>query len=147
MTDYDKPRASVVWQGDLMFEGAARSGFTVALDAEADVGGQDSGFRPLELMLVGLAGCTAMDVISILKKKREDVTAFEVRVYGQRAKEHPRVYTDIELEYLITGRNVNPKSVERAIELSETAYCPAQAMLRPCANIRSRYRIIEAEPA
>lgn len=140
--------ANVVWQGDMKFEGIAlTSGYTLPLDAAVEHGGQGGGFRPLELMLVSLAGCTAMDVLSVLRKKRQTVTAFEVRVTSQRADEHPKVYTDIEIEYVVTGRNVDPAAVARAIELSETKYCPAQAMLRPTVNIRSTYRILEAEPA
>ncbi len=147
MTDYDQPNARVVWQSDMKFEGSALSGFSVPLDASAEHGGQDSGFRPLELMLVSLAGCTALDVLSILKKKRQEVTAFEVRVYSKRADDHPKVYTDLWVEYLVTGHNIDPAAVERAIELSENKYCSAQAMLRPTVNIRSTYRIMEVEPA
>jgi putative redox protein len=140
----DLTEASAVWHGDMDFEGTASSGFSLTMDSAPEHGGQNRGFRPMELMLVSLAGCTAMDVISILKKKRQDVTALEVRVKARRANQHPRVYTEIEVDYLITGRGVDAAAVERAIELSETKYCPAQATLRHTANLRSTYRILEA---
>jgi putative redox protein len=128
--------AKVVWSKGLSFTGSAEgSEFSLPLGAEPKVGGANDGFRPLELLLVGLAGCTAMDVISILEKKREEVTAFEVRVHGEQAGDHPRVFTRIGIEYLLTGRNIDRASVERAVELSETKYCSAQAMLRKAAQI------------
>jgi len=133
----------VIWQQGLTFTGTADSGFSVPLGADPGVGGADDGFRPLELMAVSLAGCTAMDVISILKKKRQDVTAFEVRVHAKRAQTHPRVFTQIKVEYLVTGHHVGPAAVERAMELSKTTYCPAQAMLARVAEIELSYQIIE----
>ncbi|MDI6769898.1 MAG: OsmC family protein [Anaerolineales bacterium] len=133
----------VTWQEGLTFTGTAGSGFSVPLGASAEVGGADDGFRPLELMGVSLAGCTAMDVISILKKKRQDVTAFEVRVHAERAQEHPRIFTHIKIEYIVTGRRIDPAAVERALELSKTTYCPAQAMLARVVEIELSYQIIE----
>jgi len=135
--------AKVIWQQGLTFTGTADSGFSVPLGADPGVGGADDGFRPLELMAISLAGCTAMDVISILKKKRQDVTAFEVRVHAKRAQTHPRVFTQIKVEYLVTGHHVGPAAVERAMELSKTTYCPAQAMLARVAEIELSYQIIE----
>lgn len=135
--------AKVTWQQGLTFTGTADSGFSVPLGADPAVGGADDGFRPLELMAVSLAGCTAMDVISILKKKRQEVAAFEVCLRADRAQEHPRVFTHIKIEYIVTGRHVDPTAVERAIELSKTTYCPAQAMLARVVGIELSYRIIE----
>lgn len=135
--------AKVTLVEGMSFEGTASSGHTITLDASAEHGGRNAGFRPMELLLVGLAGCTAMDVISILRKKRQDVTSFEVRVEGQRAEEHPRLYTDISIEYLVRGQGVDPRAVERAIELSETKYCSALAMLEAVAQITTSYRIVE----
>jgi len=136
--------AKVVWKGGLSFEGSAGSGFSLPLDTTAAQGGQDSGFRPMELLLVGLAGCTAMDVISILKKKQQDVVSFEVAVKGERAEEHPRVYTHITIEYILTGHAIDPTAAERAVELSETKYCSAQAMLSKAAKIDHLITIKEA---
>lgn len=137
--------ARALWQGKMKFEGSAGSGFSLTMDSAASVGGEDSGFRPMELLLIGLAGCTAMDVISILKKKRQDVTGFEVKVKGERAEEHPKVYTDIEIEYIVTGHDIDPKAVERSIELSVTKYCGAQATLTHTADIKTTYTIHQTE--
>ncbi len=122
--------ARVTLLDGMAFEGTANSGHKVMLDAAAAVGGRNLGFRPMELILVGLLGCTAMDVISILRKKRQQVTAFEVRGHGERAPEHPKVYTHITLEYHVTGKGVEEKAVRRSIELSAVRYCPAQGMLK-----------------
>lgn len=126
--------AKVIWKNNLQFEGSAKSGFNIPLDTSlADGGG--NGFTPMELLLVGLAGCTGMDVISILKKKQQDVTAFEVAVHGDRASDHPHIYTHITVEYKLTGRNISLAAVDRAIELSETKYCSVHAMLSRAAVI------------
>ncbi len=135
--------AKATWKHGLSFEGWASSGFTVNLGAALDVGGENDGFRPMELLLVGLAGCTAMDVISILEKKRQQVTGFEVRAHAERANEHPKVFTEITLEYVVTGHNIDPEAVKRAVELSETKYCSAQAMLGKVANIQHKITILE----
>jgi putative redox protein len=138
--------ARVIWDHGLSFSGTADSGFTVPLGADRSAGGEDDGFRPMELIAIGLAGCTAMDVISILQKKRQQVTGFEVHVHAERATEHPRVFTNIVIEYVVRGRHIDPAAVERAIELSETKYCSAQAMLAKAATIRHTYRILEEAP-
>lgn len=118
-------------------------GIKVDLDAEEEVGGKDAGVRPMHLLLLGMAGCTAMDVISILRKKRQQVSGLTVEVRGDRAEEHPRVYERTELIYRVRGKDVDSKAVGRAIELSETKYCPAIAMLSQTAEISSRYEIEE----
>src|SRR5215208_944742 len=100
--------AKVSWKGGMSFDGSAGSGFTLPLGASAEVGGAQDGFRPMELLLVGLGGCTAMDVISILQKKRQEVTDFEVRVSGEQAADHPKVFTNITIEFLVTGRGLDP---------------------------------------
>jgi len=113
----------------MTFTGTADSGFDVPLGTDPKVGGDNDGFRPLELMAIGLAGCTAMDVISILKKKRQIVTGYEVNVNSERAEAHPKVFTAATIEYHVTGQSVDEKAVARAIELSAVRYCPAQAMM------------------
>jgi putative redox protein len=138
-------KASVTWDHGLTFAGTADSGFTVNLGGSPKVGGDDDGFQPMELILTGLIGCTAMDVISILRKKRQDVTNFKVTADAERAAHHPRVFTSIHIHYTVEGRHVDPKAVERAMELSETRYCPAQAMLSSVVDMRLTYEIIEAE--
>jgi len=127
--------AKVIWKRNMSFEGSVESGYKVPLDANVESGGENSGFLPLELLLIGLAGCTAMDVISILKKKKQDVQNFEVLAHAERAEEHPKVFTHLTIEYVISGKSIDHASVERAVELSETKYCPAQAMFRKVAPI------------
>ena len=133
----------VTWHGGMTFTGTADTGFTVPLGANPRVGGNNDGFRPMELMAVSLAGCTAMDVISILKKKRQDVTDFEVKVHTEQADQHPKVFTSAVIEYHITGHEVNEKAVLRAIELSALRYCPAQSMLAHIFPINLKYFIYE----
>ncbi len=136
--------AKVVWKGRMSFTGSADSGFEVGLGTDPGVGGDNDGLRPMELIAIGLAGCTAMDVISILQKKRQDVISFETRVHAERASDHPKVFTHVLVEYLIEGHGVEAAAVERAIELSSTKYCPAQAMLEKACQIEHSYVIKEA---
>jgi len=139
--------ASVRWHQGLTFTGTADTGLTVPLGADPEVGGEDDGLRPMELMALSLAGCTAMDVISILRKKRQDVTSFEVRVHAERADEHPRVFTSAVIEYEVTGHGLQEAAVTRAIELSAVRYCPAQGMLAKLIPIRLRYAVYEGKSA
>ena len=136
--------AIVSWKKGLSFDGLADTGFSVPLGAAAEVGGADDGFRPMELLLVGLAGCTAMDVVSILQKKRQNITAFDVKVHAERAVDHPRVFTNIVIEYVVSGHSIDPVAVERAVDLSENKYCPAQAMFSKATNITHEIKVIEA---
>lgn len=135
--------ASVTWNGNMKFTGTSGTGFTLPLDSDAGAGGSDSGFRPLELMAISLAGCTAMDVISILRKKQQDVTDFQVNVHADQQELHPHVFTLVNVEYRVTGRGIDPKAVERAIELSTTKYCPANTMLAKAVQINHNYQIFE----
>jgi len=135
--------AKVKWHGNLTFTGSAETGFEVPLGAHPSVGGDNDGFRPLELMAVSLAGCTAMDVISILKKKRQDVTGFDVTVHTQQAVEHPKVFTEAVIEYVVVGHHIDEQAVIRSIELSATRYCPAQGMLAKAFPMKLRYQIFE----
>jgi putative redox protein len=135
--------AKVTWKGNLSFSGTSDSGFTVPLGSDPLVGGDNDGFRPLELMAISLAGCTGMDVISILTKKKQAVTGFEVRVNAERADEFPKVFTHVTVEYIVTGHAVDPAAVARSIELSVTKYCPAQAMLGKAVSIEHHYTILE----
>ncbi len=132
--------AKVIWKQNLSFTGSATSGFEVPLDAD---GGTDGGFRPLELLAVGLAGCTAMDVLSIIRKKRQDVTAFDVQVRAPQQSEYPHVFTSAEILYRVHGHAVDEAAVLRAIELSALHYCPAQAMLSKAFPMVLKYEIYE----
>jgi len=136
--------ASVIWKGKMGFTGSADSGFSLPLDTSIESGGDDQGFRPMELLLVGLAGCTSMDVLSILHKKQQQVTGFEVKVKGERATDHPKVFTQIVVEYIVTGIAISTAGVERAVELSETQYCSAYGMLSKAAKIEHKITILEA---
>ena len=136
--------ATVTWKKGMSFSGTGHtSNFTLPLGADEKVGGRNDGFRPTELILVGLAGCTAMDVISILLKKRQEVSAFEVRADGDRAENEPRRFTRFTLEYVVTGRGIDPAAVERAVELSETKYCSVMATLRCAGPIERKITIVE----
>jgi putative redox protein len=137
--------ARTTWNGSLSFTGTAVSGFDVPLDANPSFGGKGEGLRPMELLALGLAGCTAMDVISILQKKRQDIAAFKVEVHLERAENHPKVFTEAEIEYFVTGKDVQEKAVVRAIELSATRYCPAQAMFGQIMPIAIKYHIYEGK--
>lgn len=130
---------SVVWRERMTFDARTTSGHYLVMDAAPPLG-DDRGVRPMELLLTALAGCAAMDVLSILVKKREPVEGLQVSIHSTRAAEHPRVYTDIQVLYHVRG-NVNPQSVARAIELSESKYCGVAAMLGKCAVITSQYEI------
>lgn len=136
-------KAKATWKGKLSFTGSAESGFTVPLGAKAEVGGDGDGFRPVELIAISLAGCTAMDVISILEKKRQQVNDFEVQVDAERSEEHPKVFTGAVIEYHVTGHELMERAVKRAIDLSATRYCPAQAMLGQVFPIDLKYYIYE----
>lgn len=132
--------------GGMAFEGESGSGHQLMMDAAEHAGGEDRGFRPMELLIVGLAGCTAMDVIAILRKKRQHVTGYEVQVRGERAEDHPMVYTEVTVEHIVTGHDVQPAAVARAVELSETKYCGASATLSKTARVTHTFRIEEAAP-
>jgi len=137
--------ASVVWKKGLSFTGTGHTtGFSLPIGADPKVGGENDGFRPPELLLVGLAGCTGMDVISILSKKRQDVTAFEVKTHGERADADPRAFTGFVVEYVVTGKNIDPEAVKRAVELSETKYCGVMATLRAAGPVELKITIHNA---
>jgi len=138
-------KSKVVWKGGLSFTGTADGSYLIPLDASKTAGGHDLGFRPLQLFAVGLVGCTGMDVISILQKKRQEVTEFEVSAEIERADQHPKVFTKIILTYTVTGKHISEEAVERAVELSEKRYCGAQAMLQETAEITHKIVINKAD--
>ena len=138
-------RASINWEGGLKFVGAGPSGFPIQMDAESTIGGGDSGIRPMEMIALGLIGCQAMDVMSILQKKREQVTKFEVRFDGPRSPEYPKVFTRAEITFVVIGKQVSEDAVLRSIELAATKYCPASAMLEQAFPMVLHYEIYEDE--
>ncbi len=135
--------AQVTWVGPgLRLVGEAGGPAIVVDRAREDEDRRDTGPHPVQLLLIGLCGCTGMDVTSILQKKRQPFTGLQVKATAERAEEHPRVYTTIHLEFVVTGAEVDPAAVERSIELSQTKYCPAAAMLGKAAEITTSYRIV-----
>ncbi|HUI87439.1 MAG TPA: OsmC family protein [Anaerolineales bacterium] len=135
-------KAKVTWQKELQFVGVADSGFPVRLDSHSSV---ETGTSPMEMVAIALAGCTAMDVISILEKKKVDVAGFEVKVNADRAVDHPKRFVRAVLEYVVHGHNVEEDSVRRAIELSTTKYCSVHAMLKDSFPIAIAYSIYEGD--
>jgi len=133
------------WKGKMSFEGVSNSGFVQKMDSDTPVGGDNSAARPMEFIGIGLAGCTAMDVISILQKKRQPVTDFRVQIHAPRADEHPKVFTSAVIEYLVTGKDVDEAALLRAIELSAEKYCPAQAMLSKAFPMQLVYKIFDED--
>ncbi len=137
----------VRWSGKRQFVGWDQAGHGVVMDAPARYGGEGTGARPMEIFLYGLAACTAMDVVSILEKKRQDFSDLEIEVAAtQREDEHPKIYTRIEMVYVVSGRSVSPEAVARAIELSEEKYCSVRGMLGPQVEIVTGYRIEPTKP-
>ncbi len=135
--------AEVRWKKKLAFTGSADSGHEVPLDSSPAVGGDNSGLRPMELMALSLAGCTAMDVISILEKKRQQVMDYQVKVTASRAEDHPKVFTNAVVEYHVAGEEIDEQAVVRSIELSATKYCPSQAMLGKIIPLTLKYYLYE----
>jgi len=136
-------KAEVRWKGRLSFTGSADSGFEIPLGSNPEVGGDDDGFRPMELMAISLAGCTAMDVISILTKKRQQISDYRVKVIAERSDQHPKVFTSATIEYHVAGKDITESALTRAMELSADAYCPAQAMLGKVLPLELTYFIYE----
>ena len=136
----DNLKATVQLTSDNLFSVTTPSGHSISLDTDHE---RNSAPTPMELLLVALGSCTAVDVISILRKKRQVVTEYRVEVRGERREEHPRSFQRMEVHHILTGRNVSDQSVAQAIELSEQKYCSVAATLRPTAAIVSSYEIIE----
>ena len=126
--------------GEELFVGTSPSGHAIVLDTNSE---RSSAPSPVELLLVALGSCTAVDVISILKKKRQKIKEYVVEVSGERRDEYPRSYTSMTVHHIFTGTNVSPKAVQQAIELSETKYCSVAATLRPTVRIQSTFKIID----
>jgi putative redox protein len=138
-------KAQVTWIGPgLRLVGESQSNAIVVDHAMPDEDREQTGPRPVNLLLIGLCGCTGMDVVSILRKKRQPFTGLQVKATAERAEEHPKIFTEIHLEFVVTGKDVDPEAVERSIELSQTKYCPASAMLGEVADITTSFRIEEA---
>ncbi len=135
--------ATVNLKEKVQWEGTAGSGHCVIMDGPVEAGGSNAGFRPMELMLLGLGFCMGYDMVMILRRMRKEVTGYQIRLTGQRSEEPPAVYTEVTLEHVITGKGIPKESVERALELAEHKYCSASAMFSKTAALISTYRIEE----
>ena len=127
----------------MKFSASADSGHEVMMDGPSEHGGTDSAARPMELLLMGLGGCTAMDAISILRKKKQNVTGLEINLTGNRADEHPMRFEDVELEFVVKGNRVDEKAAKRAIELSMEKYCSVKFTIEKETNVTYTYKVEE----
>lgn len=138
-------QANIRWMGDAMFLGESGSGHTVVMDGPEDSGGRNIGIRPMEMMLIGMGGCSSFDVVSILRKARQQVTDCRTEVRAMRADSVPAVFTAIHLHFRVTGRDLGSRHVERAVSLSAEKYCSATIMLVDAGvEVTHDFEIIEA---
>ena len=135
--------AKVTYTNGLQFVGESSSGHAIVMDGDPKVGGHNTGLRPMELLLVGLGGCAGMDVISIMKRKKQDVTGLDINVKGQKAENYPKKFTDINIAFIIKGRNISEDAVKKSIDLSMNKYCSVKATLEGSAKINYSYKIIQ----
>lgn len=136
-------KARVKWFEHMTFVGETSSGHTVVMDGPPEHGGRNIAARPMELLLLGMGGCTAFDVVQILKKARQDVTDCVVELQAERAATVPAVFTQIHAHFLVSGRNLSEKQVQRAIDLSSNKYCSASIMLGKTAKITHDFELID----
>lgn len=138
-------KAKIKWTDGVSFEGSTGSGHTVIMDGAPEAGGQNKGARPMELVLIGMGGCTAFDVMHILRKSRQKITDCVAEIEASRADTDPKVFTNIHIHFIVTGRNLDAKKVQHAIELSATKYCSASIMLGKTARITHDFALVEKE--
>jgi len=136
--------AKIKWVEDMMFMGQSGSGHAVVMDGPPNLGGKNMGIRPMEMMLMGLGGCTSFDVMLILKRSRQDVTDCVAELSAERAETDPKVFTKIHIHFIVTGKDLKEKMVKRAVELSATKYCSASIMLAQTVEITHDYEMIDA---
>lgn len=125
----------------LQFVGNSATGHAIVMDGDAEVGGKNTGPRPMELLLLGIGGCSGMDIISILRKKKQQVTGLEILVKGRKADEYPKKLNDISLEFIVRGRDISDNAVKRAVDLSMDKYCSVKATLEGTTDIHFSYSI------
>jgi putative redox protein len=138
-------RAKITWQEGVSFLGQTESGHAITMDGAPEAGGENMGPRPMEMMLIGLGGCTAFDVVYILRKSRQEITDCQVEMDAQRADKVPKIFTHIHLHFIVIGKKLDTRLVERAINLSAQKYCSASMMLKATVNITHDFEVREAE--
>jgi putative redox protein len=138
-------KARVKWVEDVCFMGETESGHAVIMDASPDIGGRNLGMRPMEMLLIGMGGCSSIDVVTILKKSRQPITDCVAEITAERADEIPKVFTKIHVHFVVTGKGLNPVQVERAVNLSAEKYCSASIMLGKAAQMSHDFEIVESE--
>ncbi|MFQ3574217.1 MAG: OsmC family protein [Thermodesulfovibrionales bacterium] len=136
-------KATLKWLDGFQFVGESTSGHAIVIDGSKDSGAAGTAMTPMELLLVGVGGCAGMDVISILQKKKQDVRGLKINVNGKTPQEYPKRYTDIDIEFIVSGKNIEETAVKRAIELSMEKYCSVKATLEGSAKVTTSYRIEE----
>lgn len=141
-----KHEANIRWAGRMTFVGKAGSNHLIPMDSGPEFGGESAATKPMEMLLIGLGGCTGMDVASVLSKMRQDFTGIEMNITAERSEEHPTPYTKIDLEYVIYGRGMDEEKVKRAVELSQEKYCSVSAMLRKACPVNYTVSVVEQRP-
>ena len=134
---------SVNWVDGLLMVGKSDSGHTITMDGPPESGGENLSVRPMEMLLLGVAGCTMIDVVTTLKKMRQDLSHLETKINAERATDHPKVFTNIHIQFILKGQNLDEKKVDKAITLSAEKYCSASIMLGETATITHDFQIIE----
>ena len=134
---------SVNWVDGLLMVGKSDSGHTITMDGPPESGGENLGVRPMEMLLLGVAGCTMIDVVTTLKKMRQDLSHLETKINAERATDHPKVFTDIHIQFILKGQNLDEKKVDKAITLSAEKYCSASIMLGETATITHNFEVVE----
>ena len=134
---------SVNWVDGMLMVGKSHSGHSITMDGPPEIGGDNLGVRPMEMLLLGVAGCTMIDVVTTLKKMRQELTHCETKVNAERAADHPKVFTDIHIQFIVKGQDLDPKKVEKAITLSAEKYCSASIMLGKTASITHDFEIVQ----
>jgi len=134
---------SVNWVDGMLMVGKSHSGHSITMDGPIEIGGENLGIRPMEMLLLGVAGCTMIDVVTTLKKMRQDLSHCETKISAERANEHPKVFTDIHIHFIVKGKDLDSKKVDKAITLSAEKYCSASIMLGKTAKITHDFEVTE----
>ena len=136
-------KAVVKWLDNMSFVGESESGHSVVMDGPPDSGGRNLGVRPMEMVLLGMGGCTAFDVVLILQRQRQTITDCVIELSAERAEEAPKVFTKIHVHYIVTGRSLDEKKVSRAVDMTAEKYCSVSIMLAQCVDVSHDYEIVE----